>query len=126
MVSRLEQIVLEDIRKLYEDNVSRRITDERFDYLSKSYEDEQKELQSKIQELKEILAITDNDNEKLAKFICIVKQYREIEEPTPDIFHSFVDIIYIGKTEVYEGQKYQDIKIVYNLVGAIDLPQYAI
>ena len=67
----------------------------------------------------------DNDNEKLAKFIRIVKQYTEIEELTPDILHSFVDRIYIGETEVYEGQKLQDIKIVYNLVGAIDLPQYA-
>ena len=28
--------------------------------------------------------------------------------------------------DIYEGQKFQDIKIVYNLVGAIDLPQYAI
>ena len=44
---------------------------------------------------------------------------------TPDILHSFVDRIYIGETEVYEGQKFQDIKIVYNLVGAIDRPQYA-
>ena len=56
----------------------------------------------------------DNDNEKLAKFIRIVKQYTEIEELTPDILHSFVDRIYIGETEVYEGQKFQDIKIVYN------------
>ena len=113
------------IRKLYEDNVSGRITDERYDYLSRSYEEEQNEVNRKVQEVKEILAIVDNDNEKLAKFIRIVKQYTEIEELTPDILHSFVDRIYIGETEVYEGQKFQDIKIVYNLVGAIDLPQYA-
>ena len=113
------------IRKLYEDNINGRITDERFDYLSKSYEEEQNELNRKVQELKEILAVVDNDNEKLTKFIRIVKQYTEIEELTPDILHSFVDRIYIGETEVYEGQKFQDIKIVYNLVGAIDLPQYA-
>ena len=67
----------------------------------------------------------DNYNEKLEKFIRIVKQYTEIEELTPDILHSFVDRIYIGETEVYKEQKFQDIKIVYNLVGAIDLPQYA-
>ena len=114
------------IRKLYEDNVSGRITDERFDYLSKSYEEEQNELNRKVQELKENLAIVDNDNEKLTKFIRIVKQYTEIEELTPDILHSFVDRIYIGEAEVYEGQKMQDVKIIYNLVGAIDLPQYAI
>ena len=114
------------IRKLYEDNVSGRITDERFDYLSKSYEEEQNELNRKVQELKENLAIVDNDNEKLTKFIRIVKQYTEIEELTPDILHSFVDRIYIGEAEVYEGQKMQDVKIIYKLVGALDLPQYAI
>ncbi len=48
----------------------------------------------------------DNDNEKLAKFIRIVKQDTEIEELTPDTLHSFVDKIYIGETEVYEGQKF--------------------
>ncbi|MBO5223126.1 MAG: hypothetical protein J6C23_01275 [Clostridia bacterium] len=37
------------IRKLYEDNVSGRITDERFDYISKSYEEEQNELNRKLQ-----------------------------------------------------------------------------
>lgn len=113
------------IRKLYEDNVSGRITEERFDYLSKSYEEEQNELNRKVQELKEILAVVDNEGEKLAKFIRIVKQYTEIEELTPDILHRFVDRIYIGETEVYEKQKFQDIKNVYNLVGVVDLPQYA-
>lgn len=113
------------ICKLYEDNVNGRITDERFDYLSKSYEEEQNELNRKVQELKEILAVVDNEGEKLAKFVRIVKQYTEIEELTPDILHIFVDRIYIGETEVYEKQKFQDIKNVYNLVGVVDLPQYA-
>lgn len=39
------------IRKLYEDNVCGRITDERFDFLAKSYEDEGNDLKTKIQEL---------------------------------------------------------------------------
>ena len=37
------------IRKLYEDNFSREITDERFDYISKSYKKEQNELNRKLQ-----------------------------------------------------------------------------
>ena len=59
------------------------------------------------------------------KIVLQTRTYVQIiEELTPDILHSFVDRIYIGETEVYEGQKFQDIKIVYNLVGAIDLAQY--
>ena len=36
------------IRKLYEDNVNGRITDERFDFLVKSYEDEGQELKRQM------------------------------------------------------------------------------
>lgn len=43
------------IRKLYEDNVCGRITDERFDFLAKSYEDEGNDLKTKSQELKTLL-----------------------------------------------------------------------
>ena len=51
------------------------MTDERFDYLSEFYEEDQNASNRKIQERKEILAVADNDNEKLAKLIRIVKQY---------------------------------------------------
>ena len=37
-----------------------------------------------------------------------------------------VDRIYIDETEVYEGQKFQEVKIVYSLVCAIGLLQNAI
>lgn len=113
------------IQKLYEDNVSGRITDERFDFLSQAYEKEQAELKDKIRGLKTMLAVVDDDSERVGKFLKIVKQYTQITELTPDILHSFVEKIYIGETEIYNDRKCQDVKIVYNLVGAIDLQQYA-
>lgn len=112
------------IRKLYEDNVNGRITDERFDFLAKSYEDEGNDLKMQIQELQNILASSLQDEEKLSKFLKIVKSYTEIEELTPEILNSFIEKIYIGETEKYDGRKMQEVEIIYKFVGAINLPQY--
>ena len=113
------------IRKLYEDNVSGRITDERFDFLAKSYEDEGNDLKTKIQELKNALASSVQDEEKLSKFLKVVKSYTKIEELTPEILNSFIEKIYIGETEKYDGRKMQEVEIIYKFVGAINLPQYS-
>ena len=112
------------IRKLYEDNVCGRITDERFDFLAKSYEDEGNDLKTKIQELKNALASSVQEEEKLSKFLKVVKSYTKIEELTPEILNSFIEKIYIGETEKYEGRKMQEVEIIYKFVGAINLPQY--
>ena len=112
------------IRKLYEDNVNGRIIDERFDFLAKSYEDECNDLKTKIQEFKNALASSVRDEENLLKFLKVVKSYTEIEELTPEILNSFIEKIYIGETEKYDGRKMQEVEIIYKFVGAINLPQY--
>ena len=112
------------IRKLYEDNVNGRITDERFDFLAKSYEDEGNDLKTKIQEFKNALASSVQDEEKLSKFLKVVKSYTKIEELTPEILNSFIEKIYIGETEKYDGRKMQEVEIIYKFIGAINLPQY--
>ncbi len=112
------------IRKLYEDNVSGRITDERFDFLAKSYEEEGNDLKQKTIELQNALSASVQDEEKLSKFLKVVKTYTEIQELTPEILNSFIEKIYIGETERYDGRKMQDVEIIYKFVGAINLPQY--
>ena len=112
------------IRKLYEDNVNGRITDERFDFLVKSYEDEGQELKRQMQDLKRSLTDSEQDEEKLSKFLNMVKTYSEIRELTPEILNSFVEKIIISETEWYAGRKMQEVKIIYKFVGAIRLPQY--
>jgi hypothetical protein len=123
-ISERQEEIGKIIRKLYEDNVSGRITDERFDFLAKSYEDEGIDLKMKIQELQNALASSVQDEEKLSKFLKVVKSYTEIRELTPEILNSFVERIYIGETERYNNRKMQEVEIIYKFVGAINLPQY--
>lgn len=113
------------IRKLYEDNVNGRITDERFDFLAKSYENEGNDLKTRIQELQNALSASLQDEERLSKFLKVVKSYTKIEELTPEILNNFIEKIYIGETEKYDGRKMQEVEIIYKFVGAINLPQYS-
>src|SRR5574344_2073730 len=113
------------IRKLYEDNVNGKITDERFDFLAKSYENEGVDLKTRIQELQNALSASLQDEERLSKFLKVVKSYTKIEELTPEILNSFIEKIYIGETEKYDGRKMQEVEIIYKFVGAINLPQYS-
>lgn len=110
------------IRRLYEDNVSGRITDERFDYLTKSYEDESKDLKEQIRQLTQSVTACEQDEEKLSNFIKVVRTYSEIQELTPEILNSFVEKIIVSETERYEGRKMQQVRIIYKFIGAIDLP----
>ena len=112
------------IRKLYEDNVNGRISNERFDFLAKSYESEGVDLKTRIQELQIALSASVQDEERLSKFLKVVKSYTKIEELTPEILNSFIEKIYIGETEKYEGRKMQEVEIIYKFIGAINLPQY--
>ena len=70
------------------------------------------------------LSASVQDEEKLSKFLKVVKTYTEIQELTPEILNSFIEKIYIGETERYDGRKMQDVEIIYKFVGAINLPQY--
>ena len=112
------------IRKLYEDNVNGRISDERFDFLAKSYENEGLDLKARIQELQIDLSASVQAEERLSMFLKVVKSYTKIEELTPEILNSFIEKIYIGETEKYDGRKMQEVEIIYKFVGAINLPQY--
>ena len=70
------------------------------------------------------LASSVQDATKLSKFPKVVKSYTESEKPTSEILNSFIEKIYIGETEKYDGRKMQEAEIIYKYEGAINLPQY--
>ncbi|PWM02760.1 MAG: hypothetical protein DBY05_01485 [Clostridiales bacterium] len=54
-------------------------------------------LRGRRADLKRSLTYSEQDEEKLSKFIKSVKTYSEIREPTPEIFNSFVEKIIISE-----------------------------
>lgn len=118
-LSEIERIIV----KLYEEKVSGTMPEERFELLAKNYETEQWMLKQKAEALKESLAVKEESEESLAKFVSVMKSYTEVTELTPEILNSFIEKIYIGKPERINGQRVQEVKIIYKPVGAVNIPQ---
>lgn len=110
------------IQHIYEDNISGKITDERFTTLSLNYEKEQKELKSKVKELASMLDTTKQQELDLTSFVSKVKQYTEISELTPEIINELISKIYVYQSEKVNGKPTQQIDIYYNGVGIINIP----
>ncbi len=110
------------IQHIYEDNISGKITDERFTTLSLNYEKEQKELKSKVKELANKLDTTKQQELDLTSFVSNVKQYTEISELTPEIINELIDKIYVYQSEKVNGKPTQQIDIYYNGIGIINIP----
>jgi hypothetical protein len=109
-------------QRLYEDNISGKISDERFTKLSGGYEAEQNDLQEKIAILQAELTGQEEQAMNLDRFLAIVKKYTGIKELTPTILNEFVEKIIVHAPDKSTGKRVQQVEISYNCVGMIDLP----
>ena len=116
-VSEIDDLIL----KIYEDNVSHKISDERFEMFSKRYEDEQQELKAKIPELEAFLSTETDKTDNLQKFIARVKQITSPKALTPELVNEFIDKIVVSAPRYLDVKRYQLIDIHYKGVGIINI-----
>ena len=114
-------------KRLYEDSVTGRISDERFTELSADYEAEQKELKEKAAALQGELSRTLEATANAEKFMKVVRKYTSFEELTPTLLREFVEKIVIHESEALDGKRRgklrrQEIEIYYSFVGKVELP----
>ena len=107
---------------IYEDNVSGKITDDRFRNLSFNYDKEQQELKIKIEQLSKYIENTEKKDTDITQFISNVKKYTEIDKLTPEILNELIEKILVHQTEKINGKKVQEIDIYYRGVGIISFP----
>ena len=110
------------IQKLYEDNATGKISDERFATMAMSLEDEQSKLRASIPQMESELETAVSQTEGLQKFIDKAKKVTQLTELTPEIVHEFIQKIVVGKPEYKNGKRYQSVEIHYNGVGIIREP----
>lgn len=88
------------IKRIYEDNVSGKLTDKRFEMLSADYEKEQAELEEFLTTAREQLATAKEEASNVDKFISLIHRYTDFSELTTPMIHEFIDRI-----EVHEADK---------------------
>ena len=109
--------------RIYEDNVSGRITDERFSLMSKTYEDEQAQLKVDIHRLRQEIEVQERQIEDLEKFIQRVHKYEDLQEMTPYTLRELVKGIYIEAPDKSSGKRRQGVRISYDLVGFVPVEE---
>lgn len=107
------------IQKIYEDNASGKLSDERYATLSLSYEEEQKTLKAAVPEMQAYLEAETDKTESLQRFIQKVKQITELKALTPELIHEFVDKIVVYAPRYLDGKRVQLLDIYYSGVGIL-------
>ena len=105
--------------RIYEDNVSGRISNERFDMMSTLYEDEQKALKSSADELRMFIDDAEKRSGDVTAFIDLVRKYEHIEEITPEIVHELIEKIVVHEADKSSGKRIQQIDIYFRFDVAV-------
>ena len=108
--------------RIYEDNVSGKISDERFARMSIKYEEEQKELTARLKELKAKLEKSASQSMTADMFINTVRKYTRAKKLTQQMLNELIQKIEVFNAEKVEGVWQQRLIIHYNCIGSIEIP----
>ena len=109
--------------RIYEDNVSGKLSDDRFAKMSRRYEDEQKELVEKIKKLRSEIEKQSSQAMTTDMFISLVRKYTRARKLTPRMLNELVEKIEVYNAEKIGGVWEQRLRIHYNCVGEITIPK---
>ena len=108
--------------RIYEDNVSGKLSDDRFAKMSRRYEEEQKELAEKIKKLRSEIEKQSSRSMTTDMFIGLVRKYTRARKLTPRMLNELVEKIEVFNAEKIDGVWEQRLRIHYNCVGTIEIP----
>ena len=100
-------------KRLYEDNVAGKISDMRFDQMSKDYEAEQEQLKQKNAELSLFISENEQKTSDVTTFMQVVRKYEVVTELTPEIMNELIDRIEVHAPDKSSGHRRQTIDIYF-------------
>ena len=107
--------------KMYEDWSAGRITEYNFNMLSERYQSEQRELGSKIQQLREEMEVAVQTAVDAEKWIELIKQCSNPTELTAELLNTLIEKIVVHEAVKNEdGSRKQKVDIYYRFIGKID------
>ena len=111
------------IRKLYEDNVSGKLSNKHFDMMLKDFETEQTALEKSTEQTKDTLRDFEEDSIRADKFIALVKKYTDFSELTTQMINEFVDKIVVHEGKWENCERTQEVEIYLNFIGKFEMPK---
>lgn len=109
-------------KRIYEDNVIGKLSDERFQAMSGDYESEQRQLKADVVRMKTDIDKGEEITADFQMFLENIRKYTDITELTPTILNEFISKIVVHAPDKSSGKRVQKIEIFYNAVGVVDIP----
>ena len=118
-ISELDRI----FKHLYEDNITGKLTDERFKKLSADYEAEQAALQTQANSLREEIQEEESKCANVERFLSIVRKNTENPELPPHILHEFVEkiVVHAATDPHSKTNRKQEVDIYYKGIGILEM-----
>jgi len=110
--------------RIYEDNVSGKITDERFSKMSSKYEQEQGEIAKRIKILRMELKKDAGQLYTADTFLETVRKYTDAQEVTQRMVIELIDHIDVYHAERINGEVTQRVVPHYHCIGAFEVPDW--
>ena len=110
------------IQNLFEANVLGKLTDKRFQMLSRQYEQEQTELEQVIAQNREKLTALEEASSETEQFIKLARKYTDFTELTTPMLNEFVDKIVVHEPEKVDGERVQEVEIHLKFIGKVEIP----
>ena len=108
--------------RIYEDNLSGKLSDERFTKMSQRYEEEQAGLSERIKILRKELDQLKGEAVSTDMFLATVRKYTRAKKLTPRMVNELIDHIDVFQSEKINGEWVQRLTIHYNCIGALFIP----
>ena len=108
--------------RIYEDNLSGKLSDERFAKMSQRYEAEQAELAEKIKLLHHEIDKLSSNSVSTDLFLSTVRKYTRAKKLTPRMLNELINRIEVHQAEKINGEWVQRLTIHYNCIGALFIP----
>lgn len=109
------------IRGLYENLVSGLLPERQYKQLMMQYDDEQAELEAKMDKINEEIANSEIKPLAIEKFIALIKRYKSPVEVTDMMLMELVEKIIIHESEGKGNAKTQQVDIYFNYIGQVNL-----
>ena len=110
------------IRSVYENFAKGLLPERQYKSLLRQYDEEQTELEKRIEALEQALAAQQSNPLKIDKFISLIRKYKNPEALTSELVHELLDKIVVHEGRGKGKARRQQVDLYFNFVGQLDIP----
>lgn len=110
------------ITRIYEDAVLGNLSQERYQKMSQSYEEEQERLKLEIEATEEWVDQQMELEDNLDAFLALTEKYVDVRELTPTIVNEFIKKILVYAPDKSSGKRQQRVRIFFNFLDEVEIP----